>query len=112
MTLDQLKLPGTPPFLDPLLAQDRVGYGLVKFGKDQPIDAVVPHEAGYLIQPMFPDATSKISGYADIKRTIASAREDVHARRFLRHPMKRWPWVPAFAETTNTIFSCNVCAMA
>src|SRR5712671_130746 len=101
--LDQFELPGAPPFLDPLFAQDRVRHGLVKFGKDQPVDAVVPDKAGNRIRPMLPNTASKIGRYANVERTVASARQDVHAWAFLRHSTRQRPWVPAFAGTTNAI---------
>src|SRR5437867_1082925 len=112
MALDQFELPGAPPFLDPLFAQDRIRHALVKFGKAQPADAVVPYKAGDRVRQMLPNTASKIGGNADIQRTVASAGEDVHARAFLRHSTKLRPWVPAFAGTTNTISACKICEMA
>ena len=73
--LDQFELPGAPPFLDPLFAQDRVRHGLVKFGKDQAGDAVVPDKAGNRIRPMLPNTASKVGRYANVERTVASARK-------------------------------------
>src|SRR5439155_9978914 len=108
MTLNQLKLPGASPFLDPLFAQDRIGHGLVEFGKDQSIDAVIPHKASNRSRPMLPDTTRKVGGYADIERTIALAGENVDARTFWRHPTISGPWVPAFAGTTKfTTYNCG-----
>src|SRR5690242_14586241 len=73
MTLDQFKLPSASPFLDPLFTRDRIGHGLVEFGKDQSIDAVIPHKASNRIRPMLPDTTRKVGGYADIERIVALA---------------------------------------
>ena len=109
---DQFKLPSAPPFLDPLFAQDRVGHGLVKFGKDQPVDAVVPYKAGNSVRPVVPNAASKIRGYADIERTIASARKHVHARMLFGHPTNLWPWVPAFRGDDDVISAYKMYAMA
>src|SRR5215467_4480830 len=100
MVLNQFKLPGAPPFLDPLFAEDGIGHGPVKFGKDQPVDSVVLHKAGHCIRPMLPDAANEIVGDAGIKRTVAFARKDIDARAVLHHSRNQWPWVPAFAGTT------------
>jgi hypothetical protein len=96
MALDQLKFPGTPPFFYPLFAQDRIGHGLVKFGEDQVVDAVVSHKAGNRIRPMLPNAASEIGRYTDIERTVASAGKNVHTRTFLRHPMTSAALGPRF----------------
>ena len=68
--------------------------GLVKFGKDQSVDAVIPHKASNRIGPVLPNTASKIAGYAGIKRTIASARKDVNTRAFLRRHANQWALGP------------------
>ena len=103
MTLDQFELPGASPFLDSLLAQDCMGHGLVKFGKDEPIDAVILHKADNRIRPMLPNTTCNVGGYANVKRTVALAGKNVNTRAFWRHRMEQWPWVPAFAGTTGIV---------
>src|SRR5277367_3794328 len=46
------------------------------------------------------NSTREVAGDADIKRPIATTREDIHARPLLkRHGAS--PWVPAFAGKTT-----------
>src|SRR6516165_10832779 len=56
---------------------------------------MVPHNARNRVRPTLPNTTSKIGGYTDVQRTVASACKDVHAGAFLHHPVKQRPWVPS-----------------
>jgi hypothetical protein len=67
MALDQFELPRAPLFLEPLFAQDGSLHGVMKFGKDQPMDSILPDKAGRRIRPVLPDAKHEVAGHADLK---------------------------------------------
>ena len=99
LTLNRLELPRTPPSLDPLFAQDRVGDGGVELHEYERANAVAPREAGDSIRAGIRDAASKIGGDADIERSVTPTREDIDARALVRHATADH-WVPACAGTT------------
>ena len=45
MAFYQFELPRAPPLLETLFAQDGGLHAVMKFGKDQPMDAIVPDKA-------------------------------------------------------------------
>ena len=94
MTLNQFELPRAPPLLEPLFAQDGGLHGVMKLGKDQPMDPVVLDKAGNRIRPMLVNPEHQVAGHADIKRPIPSARKDVDAWALLDHVKCRGPGSP------------------
>jgi hypothetical protein len=85
LALVQFQFPGTTLFLDSLFAKDRIGRGLMKLNKYQPLHAVVLHKSACGIRSVLPSAASNIGSDADVQRAVALAREDVDARVLSRH---------------------------
>ena len=85
MALDQLQLPRTAPFLDTLFTEDRIGHGVVKLDKHQPMHSVISNKSADSIRTMLPSTARNITCDTGIKRTITLAGEDVDARTPVIH---------------------------
>jgi len=83
--LDKLNFPGSPPFLQPLLAGDCILSRLENFVVDEHLYAVLLGEALDCANPMFVNAARKVRGNADIERAVATAGEDIDEEQLL-HP--------------------------
>src|SRR5262249_856172 len=93
--LNQLKLPGPPPLLDSLLAQDRLRHRAVQFKIHQAVYRILLREPLHRVPLLLKPTLDQVRRYADIKRAVALAREDVDGGGFFH-----LSWMPAFAGMT------------
>ncbi|MGA7865456.1 MAG: hypothetical protein WCA23_15960, partial [Stellaceae bacterium] len=61
MALDQLQFPRAAPFLDALFAEDRIGHGLVKLDKHEPMHSVIANKSTDSIRTMLPSTARNIT---------------------------------------------------
>ena len=75
--LDERDLPVSPPLFELLLALNGLVGAVVGLDVDEAIDAVLFHELGSATKPVLIHALGEIARYADVERSMWTAREDV-----------------------------------
>jgi hypothetical protein len=75
--LDELNLPIALPFLQLLLAGDRLNGSFIGLHVNEPVNTVFADEFGSTSHPMLFEPETKIIGYADIQGAVPAACEDV-----------------------------------
>ena len=80
MLFDQLQLPSTPPFLDPLLPKNRSFHIVMSFEPNQFLDAKLLRESAKCATAMLGYSRSEIGCDTKIESTIALGCEQVNGR--------------------------------
>jgi hypothetical protein len=75
--LDELNLPIALPFLQLLLASNRLNGSFIGLHVDESVYTVLADEFGSTSHPMLFEPETKIIGYADIQGAVPTACEDV-----------------------------------
>ncbi len=97
--LNQLDLPVSLPFLEPLLSLDRGIDVIMSLEVNETLDSISPGKPGQRVTAMLPGATHKIIRDTDVKRAVRRAGHDVDPG--IGHPcapfsIRNHGW-PAFA---------------
>ena len=106
--LDQLKLPGPVPFLDPLLAPNGIFHRMMMLVPDERFHRIFGSEPIEAPVPVVPHTLPQRACDASIKRSAIAARKNVDGRMLFAHVSKticKWISVnrsgaPAFAGVT------------
>src|SRR5690606_16974409 len=72
VAFDQFELPDAQPFLDALLAGDRVFHRAVRFEPDQPLDAVPVGETRRQGFAVLMEAADQVGSDAGVERAVAT----------------------------------------
>ena len=91
---DQANLPGSIPFLEPLLSLDRYAAITIDFKVNEPVDSILLCKSIDKVSAVLEHAAYQIVGHANVKRSTKLACKDIDEILMLpRHRKHHGYWI-------------------